>query len=143
MLEQWRPFVADADGSGSGATTYTRPLLRSFALDSPGLSLLQGLVLTPEAEKQFSCEEESPFGFEFVVSDIQEIRPIVRVRKKLNLGSGPGLLLAALAYTTHFGLLFQIVSAAKQKAELRYKQIMAGAQLGGCLSSPCEWRTRP
>eukprot|EP00903_Cladosiphon_okamuranus_P015185 g14039.t1 len=52
------------------------------------LTEMQGLVLTPEAEEQFSSEEESPFQFQFVVSDIQEIRPIVRYMHILDYGGG-------------------------------------------------------
>lgn len=54
-------------------------LALSFPFAACRVVSYQGLVLTPEAEQQFSCEERSPVRFEFVVSDIQEIRPIVRV----------------------------------------------------------------
>lgn len=38
----------------------------------------QGLILTPAAGRQFESGEH-PMSFAFVVADIQEIRPIVRV----------------------------------------------------------------
>eukprot|EP00752_Nemacystus_decipiens_P012980 g11486.t1 len=65
---------------------YSRPHVLEICVAR--LTEMQGLVLTPEAEKGFSCEGESPFGFEFVVSDIQEIRPIVRYMHILDYGGG-------------------------------------------------------
>lgn len=41
--------------------------------------VVQGLVLTPNAETQFDLDN-GPTPFKFVVSDIMEIRPIVRVQ---------------------------------------------------------------
>lgn len=42
----------------------------------------QGLVLSTAAREQLA-EDMNPMGFKFVLSDIQEIRPIVRVRFEL------------------------------------------------------------
>ncbi|CAM9462148.1 unnamed protein product [Pylaiella littoralis] len=50
------------------------------------LTEMQGLVLTTEAEADFS--EDCGVGFKFVVSDIQEIRPIVRYMHILDYGGG-------------------------------------------------------
>ncbi|CAM9265877.1 unnamed protein product [Ascophyllum nodosum] len=48
---------------------------------------MQGLVLIPTAEKLFETDND-PKGFEFVVADIQEIRPIVRYMHILDYGGG-------------------------------------------------------
>lgn len=49
------------------------------------VSIVQGLVLIPAAQKQFETDG-NPFGFMFAVADIQEIRPIVRVSETLLCG---------------------------------------------------------
>lgn len=53
---------------------FLRFLVMVFVLDV----VQKGLVLTQAAESQFDLDKE-PKKFEFVVADIQEIRPIVRV----------------------------------------------------------------
>lgn len=58
-------------------------MVTGFVIDPPiplfsDVDPIQGLTMFPAAEKFFE-DDEKPKGFGFVVADIQEIRPIVRV----------------------------------------------------------------
>lgn len=96
------PFVADADGSGSGAT-YTRPLLRSPS--TPRLSLA-GVGAHPRGREAVLLR-----GGVAVWVRVRRVRhtgdPAYRAGEEEIESWERTWPAAALAYTTHFGLLFK------------------------------------